>query len=578
MPVTKFICIVDFKGKYMEFIRRSLLLQLTVPVVILLVTSLLFIGFYIPSAMKETATKQAIDSSMQTIDSFKEIRKYYTDNVIGKVLASGAIKPAMNHKEQQNAIPLPATMIHDLSEQMMGKGMQVKIYSAFPFPNRQGKQLDSFQKQSWQALNENPKDAFIRTVEQNNHQIVRVAIADTMTAQACVNCHNSHPDTPKNNWQLGDVRGVLEVSIDIQDIIEAGQITAFKIVAILSLILIAIVVLMVFKFRGINYRLKSFGESLTKAAGGDLTTKADSSGSDEISVVCQQYNKLIDSTKNTVNDITQASENLLAETRELYSVNEISNSNITQQKIETEQVASAMEQMTAAIQEISGSISKSTEAIQQADDEAQNGSLIVTEAISSIDALAQEVSNAVTVIQQLEHDSNQIGTVLDVIGGIAEQTNLLALNAAIEAARAGEQGRGFAVVADEVRTLAGRTQQSTSEIQSMIEKLQAGVKNAVTVMNKSGTYTQDSVDKATAAGGMLNQITNTVSTINEMSTLIAGSAEEQSAVAGEISNNVMRIDQSSEQTVEAIGNAAEASKKVEQLAGDLQSLAHRFKC
>jgi len=234
--------------------------------------------------------------------------------------------------------------------------------------------------------------------------------------------------------------------------------------------------------------------------------------------------------------------------------------------------------MSIAIQEVANSISNSTVAIQHADEEAQNGSIIVSETINSINALAQEVNNAVTVIEKLEQDSNQIGSVLDVIGGIAEQTNLLALNAAIEAARAGEQGRGFAVVADEVRTLAGRTQQATSEIQSMIEQLQAGVKNAVVVMNKSGTYTEDSVSKATSAGEMLNEITNTVTTINEMSALIASSAEEQSVVAGEVSNNVSRINQGAEHSMDVTKKATLASEKVEQLAVDLQNLSHKFKC
>jgi len=561
----------------MEFIRRSLLWQLTIPVTILFIASLVFLGLYVPASMKEAAVHQAIDSSLQTINNFKIIRKYYTNNVIHKALKSGTLKPGIHHQGNDNIIPLPATMIHDLSELMTGNGLHLDIYSAFPFPNRKDKILDNFQKRSWEALNKNPQEAFILLEEQNKHQIVRVAIADIMTEQSCVNCHNSHPDTPKNDWQLGDVRGVLEASVDIQSILDEGKITAFKMIGIITFMLLSIIILMIFKFRGITGRLEHLGGSLSKAAEGDLTTSADEAGEDEISLVCRKYNIVIQSTKDTIKQIVQASDDLLSRAHDLHSLSATSTHSVMQQQQETEQAVIAMREMSGAIQEVASSINQTATAIQHAEEEANNGSQIVDEAVGSINALAQEVDSAIIVIQQLEKNSNDIGSVLDVIGGIAEQTNLLALNAAIEAARAGEQGRGFAVVADEVRTLAGRTQQSTSEIQSMIEKLQAGVKNAVQVMNQSGTYTQTGVDKASAAGGAFNEITNTISTINEMSGVIASAAEEQGAVASDVSSNVARIGASAEESVNAITNTTKTSEKVEQLASDLRSIAGKFK-
>jgi len=562
----------------MDFIKRSILLQLVVPIIFLLVLSLAFIGFYIPSVIQENAISQATNSSLQTIKNFKNVRKYYTDHVIKKILQSEDMVPTIDHKNQPNAVPLPATMIHELSDQMLHQGIQLKIYSAFPFPNRQGNILDSFQQASWDAFNQNADEPHIRTEIQNNHKVVRVAIADKMVAQACVNCHNSHPDTPKNNWQLGDVRGVLEVSVDIQDIIDQGNISSLKIVALLAVVLIASVLLMVFKFKSMNGRLKNLGDSLTKATTGDLRTRADAQGDDEISTVCSQYNDVLSSMQQMIGDITQSSSGLLSEARELHSIAESSSHNVSQQQQDTEQVASSMEQMSSAIHHVASSISNVTESITHADNEAQKGSQIVSGAIQSIDALANEVNNAITVIQQLENESTQIGSVLDVIGSIAEQTNLLALNAAIEAARAGEQGRGFAVVADEVRTLAGRTQQSTSEIQSMIEKLQSGVKSAVAVMNKSGTYTEDSVSRATSAGEVLNDITSTVTTIKDMSQLIAISADEQNTVSDKVSNNIQRISQGAETSVMTINQTAEASQKLEKMAANLQEMARQFKC
>jgi len=202
---------------------------------------------------------------------------------------------------------------------------------------------------------------------------------------------------------------------------------------------------------------------------------------------------------------------------------------------------------------------------------------VVDETIAIINHLADDVEQGASAVNQLREDSENVGTVLDVIRGIAEQTNLLALNAAIEAARAGEQGRGFAVVADEVRTLAGRTQESTQEIQEMIESLQTGSKEAVELMTQSSEQTLSGVQQTGKAGEALTAIANEVERINDMNTQIASAAEEQSSVAEEINHNVVSISQVTSETAQGAEQTARASEDLANLATDLQNMVARFK-
>ena len=204
------------------------------------------------------------------------------------------------------------------------------------------------------------------------------------------------------------------------------------------------------------------------------------------------------------------------------------------------------------------------------------GERVVKETINTIHQLAEIVTKSSDVINSLHHDSSAVGTVLDVIRGIADQTNLLALNAAIEAARAGEQGRGFAVVADEVRTLASKTQESTSEIQEMIERLQSGTQEAVKVMKTSTQEAQSSVNETAKAGESLIKITEAVSIINDMSSHIASAADEQSSVSREMHENVLSISHAADQTAQGASENLSASQEMATLAENLQHLVGRF--
>ncbi|WP_374063451.1 methyl-accepting chemotaxis protein [Pseudomonas cichorii] len=262
---------------------------------------------------------------------------------------------------------------------------------------------------------------------------------------------------------------------------------------------------------------------------------------------------------------------------QLSAVTEQTSTGVNSQKVETDQVATAMNEMTATVQEVARNAEQASDAAVNATREAREGDSVVGQAIEQIERLASEVGNSTSAMTSLKQESDKIGTVLDVIKSVAKQTNLLALNAAIEAARAGEAGRGFAVVADEVRSLAQRTQASTEEIEQLIIGLQGGTQQVSSILENSRSLTDSSVDLARRAGVSLGSITRSVSAIESMNHQIAAAAEQQSAVAEEINRSVINVREISEHTSAASEETAASSVELARLGGYLQTLVRKFK-
>jgi len=275
--------------------------------------------------------------------------------------------------------------------------------------------------------------------------------------------------------------------------------------------------------------------------------------------------------------VENASGKLALTSTELSEISTSSSNSMVNQHQETEQVATAVTQMSATVLEIARSAEVAAASAIDAEKEAKSGMLEMKKSTQAIESLAAEVVNAASVINQLQQDSENIGSILDVIKGVAEQTNLLALNAAIEAARAGEQGRGFAVVADEVRTLASKTQESAQEIQLMIERLQSGSHKAVEAMNSGSKTAQSSVEIASSAANSLMNIVSGINTISEMNSHIASASEEQSTVAQDIEQSIVRISSLSENTVEGSTRVANATNELSSLEQEMRALISSFK-
>jgi len=347
-------------------------------------------------------------------------------------------------------------------------------------------------------------------------------------------------------------------------------------ISIFAVLVIALSAVYWFMARTLN-PLRDVVSNLQDIANGNLTTRIKVTSNDEIGQLQSAMQDTSTKLSGMISHINEMTTELADSAEKMRRSTDESCEAVQRQQKELDQVAIAMNEMSITVGEVAQNANSAAEAARSADHEAQLGREVVAGAISGINELADEVERTTSVIHQVKESSTSIGSILDVIRGIADQTNLLALNAAIEAARAGEQGRGFAVVADEVRTLASKTQHSTQEIQDMIERLQSGAEEAVNVMEASGEKAQSAVKEAEKAGDSLNTITKAVSSINDINVQIASASDEQSAVAEEINRNVSNINQVAELSSQNLLQSATASTELNRLSIDLKDLVDHFR-
>ena len=559
----------------MSLLKRSIVWKLILPVPIALAIAIAGIWLFLPNVIADNVRADAVRGAQQIANQFKTIRGYYTRNVIKKVVASDGLKPSFNHKTEENGIPLPATFIHDMSELLAEEDTSVSLYSDFPFPVRGDRTLDPFQRNAWAFLTANPDEVFVQQQSIEGRELVRVAVADRMVADACVSCHNTHPESPKTDWAMGDVRGVLEVATVIDSQLAAGSALSNKLVlaAIVGgLVLIAVCVFGARSVSGPITRVTAVMADL--AAGNSAVAVPESSRKDEIGDMSravqvfkdnaetmdrmrqervdearQNESKLAESTRKLASDLESSIKNgvagLIGKTEQLNDMAGRMANTAERVNDESSTVASAAEEATTNVQTVSSATEEMSSAIQEITRQVADSTEIAGKAVLE----AQKTNDTVN---GLAESAQKIGEVVKLISDIAEQTNLLALNATIEAARAGEAGKGFAVVASEVKSLANQTAKATEEIGQQINDMQSVTEKAV---------------------GAIQGIGGTISQMDDIAKAIAASMEQQGAATQEIARSVQEAATGTADVSASITKVSAAAADSGELAGGVKVTA-----
>lgn len=363
---------------------------------------------------------------------------------------------------------------------------------------------------------------------------------------------------------------------EVNDLRHTGSVYMSVVCAMVVLLIIIAVIGIITIRRKVGGALMRLSNDAQRVAEGDLSTNLDAQNGGEFGVLSQAFGKMVIRLRDVVTNVVNSSNQLGVSAEQLTNTTRITLENIRQQELHTSEVATAITEMAATVQEVAHHSAQTAEAAQKADSSAASGREVVEQMVVTIQQLHDDIGKAAEVIQALAADTSSIGGILDVIRSIADQTNLLALNAAIEAARAGEQGRGFAVVADEVRNLAKRTQDSTQEIQDMILRLQEGAKQAVTVMDQSRSQAEAGSRQADNAGHALEDITHANRVISDMAVQIASAAEEQAVVAHDISQRIEQIRELASHNATGSDQVSSASEGVARLAEGLNVQVRHF--
>lgn len=573
-------------------LRRSFVWKLVLPIPVAIVIAVAAVWFIVPGLVSKNVEETAIANAVQTVEHFRTFRGYYARQVVTKAIATGGLKPSVDHKDKPNGIPVPATLIHDLSALSKKNDVSLTFVSPFPFKNREGRKMDGFQQEAWATLSGSETSVFARREMRGGKEVLRIAVADRFRQQGCVDCHNAHPGSPKKDWKLGDLRGLLQVTTVIDKPLAAGARLSNNIVLGLLFAGIALLLAVLFAANRISNPVRHLTEVMRGLSEGDADTEVpESKRDDEIGEMARTLGvfrdnlkevtrlreadirhkldretllrerltalalRLDEEVKPIVGDVDARAKKMRASAAEMNDVSvrlHEKTDSVTQGAAQAtgnvEAVAVAASQMSGAIEGIGAQVNNSTEIAKRAVEE------------------VQRTNNTVT---GLSDAALKIGEVVNLISEIAEQTNLLALNATIEAARAGDAGKGFAVVASEVKNLASQTARATEEIASHVGSIQSVSEDAVGAISGIGSVI-DEVSKITV------EIAEAIAEQGQATENITSHVSEAAGRTRQVTGDIGRVGEDSDKvnslSASVLGNAAETSDCINDLYSRLTAI------